>query len=157
MIRPRFLSPSERRELKAGTRSYHEDHRAARRANAMLLLDYGESFVQIAKFLYLDDDTIRGWYKTYSEAGWQALSIEGWKGGQARMACTQEAKLCACLDGRSAAPIMAHIAARYGLEYLHSGCLKLLVRLGFEYREPKGLPRVAAAEKQDEFIAMYEQ
>ena len=37
----------------------------ARRANAMLLLDDGESCTQIAKFLYLDDDTIRGWYEAY--------------------------------------------------------------------------------------------
>ncbi len=53
----------------------------ARRANAILLLDDGESCVQIAKFLYLDDDTIRGWYKTYREGGWDALSTDGWKGG----------------------------------------------------------------------------
>jgi hypothetical protein len=28
-----------------------------------LLLDDGESCTQIGNFLYLDDDTIRGWYK----------------------------------------------------------------------------------------------
>ena len=76
------------------------------------------------------------------------------------MTSAQEAELCAWLDARfcrSAAPIMAHITAQYGLEYSHSGCLKLLARLGFEYRKPKGLPRVASAEKQAEFITMYEQ
>jgi len=75
------------------------------------------------------------------------------------MTSAQEAELCAWLDGRfcrSVAPIVAHIAAQYGLEYSHSGCLKLLARLGFEYRKPKGLPRVAPAEKQSEFIALYE-
>jgi len=160
MIRAGFLSPSERRELEACTRSHREDHGVARRANAILLLDDGESCVQIAKFLYLDDDTIRGWYKTYREAGWDTLSIDGWKGGQARVTSSQEAELCAWLDGRfcrSVAPIVAHIAAQYGVEYSHSGCLKLLARLGFEYRKPKGLPRVAPAEKQAEFIALYEQ
>ena len=160
MIRPGFLSSSERRTLEACVRRQREDHGVARRANAILLLDDGESCVQIAKFLYLDDDTIRGWYKTYREAGWDALSIDGWKGGQARMTSVQEAELCAWLDGRfcrSVAPIIAHIAAQYGLEYSHSGCLKLLARLGFEYRKPKGLPRVAPAEKQAEFIALYEQ
>ena len=160
MIRPGFLSSSERRTLEACVRRQREDHGVARRANAILLLDDGQSCVQIAKFLYLDDDTIRGWYKTYREAGWDALSIDGWKGGQARMTSVQEAELCAWLDGRfcrSVAPIIAHIAAQYGLEYSHSGCLKLLARLGFEYRKPKGLPRVAPAEKQAEFIALYEQ
>ena len=160
MIRPSFLSPSERRELEACVRRQREDHGVARRANALLLLDDGKSCQAIADFLYLDDDTIRGWYKTYREAGWDALSIDGWKGGQARMTSAQEAELCAWLDDRfcrSAAPIIAHIAAQYGLEYAHSGCLKRLARLGFEYRKPKGLPRVASAEKQAEFIALYEQ
>ena len=160
MICPGFLSLSERGELESCTRSHREDHGIARRANAILLLDGGKSCQAIADFRYLDDDTIRGWYKTYREAGWEALSIDGWKGGQARMTSAQEAELCAWLDGRfcrSVAPIVAHIAAQYGLEYSHSGCLKLLARLGFEYRKPKGLPRVAPAEKQAEFIALYEQ
>ena len=160
MIRPGFLSSSERRELEACTRSHREDHGIARRANAILLLDDGKSCQAIAEFLYLDDDTIRGWYKTYREAGWDGLSVDGWKGAQARMTSAQEAELCAWLDARfccSAAPIMAHITAQYGLEYSHSGCLKLLARLGFEYRKPKSLPRVASTEKQAEFITMYEQ
>ena len=95
MIRPGFLSPSERGELESCTRSHCEDHGIARRANAILLLDDGKSCQAIADFLYLDDDTIRGWYKTYREAGWDALSIDGWKGGQARMTSAQEAELFA--------------------------------------------------------------
>ena len=137
MIRPGFLSPSERRELEACTRSHREDHGIARRANAILLLDDGKSCQAIAEFLYLDDDTIRGWYKTYREAGWDGLSVDGWKGAQARMTSAQEAELCAWLDARfcrSAAPIMAHITAQYGLEYSHSGCLKLLAKI--EARNP---------------------
>ena len=42
------------------------------------------------------------------------------------------------------------------MDYSHSGCIKPLSRLGYEYRKPKGLPSVASAEKQAEFIAMYE-
>ncbi|MDO5758890.1 MAG: hypothetical protein Q4P24_15710 [Rhodobacterales bacterium] len=38
----------------------------------------------------------------------------------------------------------------------NSGCIKLLARLSFEYRKPKPLPRVASAEAQAEFIALYE-
>ena len=82
LISPGFLSSPERLALEACVRRQREDHGVARRANAILLLDDGESCVQIARFLYLDDDTIRGWYKTYREAGWEALSVDGWKGGQ---------------------------------------------------------------------------
>ena len=89
MIRPSFLSHSERSELEACVRSQREDHGVARRANAILLLDDWKSCQAIAEYLYLDDDTIRGWYKTYREAGWDALSVDGWKGGQARMTSAQ--------------------------------------------------------------------
>ncbi|WP_425320147.1 winged helix-turn-helix domain-containing protein [Marivita cryptomonadis] len=68
-------------------------------------------------------------------------------------------ELCAWLDERfcrSTVEIRAHIAAQHGVDYSHSGCIKLLARLGYEYRKPKGLPRVASTEKQAEFIAMYE-
>ena len=92
-------------------RSHREDHGIARRANAILLLDDGESCAQIAKFLYLDDDTIRSWYRAYQEGGWDALSTDGWKGGQSRMTSAQEAELCVCLDERfcrSTVEIRAH-------------------------------------------------
>jgi hypothetical protein len=41
-------------------RRQREDRGVARRANAILLLDDGEVCARIAKFPYLDDDTIRG-------------------------------------------------------------------------------------------------
>ncbi len=159
MIRPGFLSLSERHELEACVRRQREDHGIARRANAMLVLDDGKSCQEIAEFLYLDDDTIRSWYKAYHRDGWEVLALTGWKGGQPRMSATQEAVLSGWLDERfcrSARQIRAYITAEFGLEYSHSGCIKLLARLGFEYRKPKPLPRVASAEKQAEFIALYE-
>jgi transposase len=159
MIRPNFLTPEDRLELERCVRRQREDHGIARRANALLLLDDGESCVQIAKFLYLDDDTIRGWLKTYKRDGWEALAIDGWQGGVSRLAPDQEAALVDWLEKqfcRSACEVRAHIAAKFGINYSHSGCLKLLRRLGFEYRKPKALPRVADEVKQREFIAFYD-
>ncbi len=158
MMRPGFLSTDERHDLEACVRRQREDHGVARRANAILLLDDGESYPRISKLLYLDDDTIRSWYKTYRQDGWDALSINGWKGGQSRMTQAQEAALCDWLEARfcrSTAEIRVHISAEFGLHYSHSGCIKLLARLGFEYRKPKPLPRVAPTERQEEFIALY--
>ena len=43
MIRPGFLSSADRIELEACVRRQREDHGIARRANAILLLDDGES------------------------------------------------------------------------------------------------------------------
>lgn len=159
MIRPGFLSSTERLELEACVRSQREDHGIARRANAILLLDDGESCLQIARFLYLDDDTIRGRHKTYQQGGWDAVSVDAWKGSASRMTPAQEVALCTWLEQRfcrSTAPIRAYIATEFGLEYSHSGCIKLLARLGFEYRRPKPLPKVASAEAQAGFIELYE-
>jgi len=69
------------------------------------------------------------------------------------------AALCVWLEGRfcrSTVEIRAYIEAAFGLRYCHSGCVKLLARLGFEYRKPKALPRVADMVKQAEFIDFYE-
>ena len=71
----------------------------------------------------------------------------------------QEGALCAWLEARfcrSTIEIRANVAGECGLNYSHSGCIKLLARLGFEYHKPKALPRVADVAKQAEFITMYE-
>jgi len=159
MIVPHFLTPTDRLLLERCVRRHIEEHGIARRANAILLLDKGKSCAEIAEFLYLDDDTVRGWYKAYHQDGWETLALDGWQGGQSRMTAEQEAELIVWLDARfcrSADEVGAHIKAQYGLSYSHSGCLKLLRRLGFEYRKPKTLPRVADEAKQASFIALYE-
>ncbi len=46
----------------------------ARRANALVLLDDGMSCEAIAKVLFLDDDTIRTWYRLYEEDGIEGLT-----------------------------------------------------------------------------------
>ena len=120
MIRPSFLSSAERGELEACVRRQREDHGIARRANALLLLDDGESCTQIAKFLYLDDDTIRGWHEAYRRDGWEVLALDNWQGGQSRLTSAQEAALCGWLEARfyrSTGEIRAYISAEFGLRY----------------------------------------
>jgi len=135
MMRRGFLSSIECPELEACVRSQREDHGIARRVNAVLLLDDGKSCQVIAEFLYLDDDTIRGWYNPYRESGRAALAIDGCKGGQSRMTSAEEAALCTWLEGRfcrSTVEIRSHIASEFGLKYSHSGCIKLLKQVGSE-------------------------
>lgn len=129
MICHGFLSAAERLELEACVRRQREDHGIALRANAILLLDDGKSCQKISEFLYMDDDTIHGWYNTYREDGWDALALNGWKGGHSQMTQAQEAALCAWLEERfcrSTVEIRAHVSAEFGLDYSHSGCIKLL-------------------------------
>src|SRR5438034_6888538 len=80
MIRGGFLDASIREDLIALVRDGKAETRLTRRANALLLLDDGMSCEAIAKVLYLDDDTIRYWYKLYGEKGLSWLADFGYKG-----------------------------------------------------------------------------
>lgn len=159
MICSGFLSSNDRKEMLGCVKSQTEEHGIARRANALLLLDDGQSCAQVAKVLYLDDDTVRRWYKQYLQGGWDFVVINDWQGGQSRMSTEQEGALCAWLDDRfcrSTGEIRAYIRTEFDIAYSQSGCIKLLARLGFEYRKPKAVPRVADAAQQAGFISAYE-
>ena len=91
MICPGFLSSAERLALEACVLRQREDHGIARCAKAILPLDNGQSCVRTAKFLYLDDGTVRGWHKIFVQDGWDAIALDGWKGGQSRMTPAQKA------------------------------------------------------------------
>ena len=159
MIRGGFLSEEGRAHLEAIVRRSSEKHGFARRANAILLLDDGWSCEDVARALYLDDDTVRGWHKAFTTDGPQALRAFGWKGSAPKLTRCQETELVETLSARffpSTAAVMAHIEARYGISYSKSGVIALLHRLGFEYRKPKGLPAKADAAAQEAFAAYYE-
>ncbi|AML50826.1 hypothetical protein RC74_05595 [Falsihalocynthiibacter arcticus] len=79
MIRPNFLTTADRLELLSCVKRQREDHGVARRANALLLLNDGMSCAQIAKVLFLDDDTVRSWHKQYLAEDWEAVAYDGWK------------------------------------------------------------------------------
>src|SRR5215831_4811212 len=59
MIRAGFLSREDRADLIALARDGSAAHRLGRRANALVLLDDGLSCEEVAKVLFLDDDTVR--------------------------------------------------------------------------------------------------
>ena len=70
----------------------------------------------------------------YEHGGWEVLAIDGWQGGKSRMSAEQETALVGWLESRfcgSTGKIKEYIAAEFGIGYSHSGCLKLLCRLGF--------------------------
>lgn len=154
-----FLSAEDRSELLACVRRQREAHGIARRANALLLLDAGMSCAQVAQVLFVDDDTVRGWHKQYLSDGWEAVALDGWRGGASRLTAAQEAALAEWLEARicrSTREVRAYILRIFRVQYAHSGCLKLLRRLGFEYRKPRVALRPADPALQAAFIANYE-
>ncbi len=75
MIRGNFLTPEQRRDLTILARKATVEHRVARRANALVLLDRGKSCEEVAEFLLLDDDTVRTWYSLFEQTG-----VRAWDG-----------------------------------------------------------------------------
>ena len=90
MIRGGFLDPESRRDLIELTRDGSVEHRLARRANALLLLDDGMSCDVIAKVLFLDDDTVRTWYRLYQDEGIEGLAGFGFGGSACRLSDAQQ-------------------------------------------------------------------
>src|SRR3954447_10541449 len=80
MIGGGFLTAEERQDLTELARDGLAEHRLARRANALVLLDRGMSCV--GRVLLIDDDTIRTWHRLFEADGVDGLA--GFKyGGRA--------------------------------------------------------------------------
>jgi transposase len=93
MIRRGFLDGESRQDLIELSRDGSAAHRLAWRANALLLLDEGMSCEAIAKVLFLDDDTVRTWFRLYQEDGIEGLASFGYEGGACRLSEEQQDKL----------------------------------------------------------------
>ncbi len=146
MIRGGFLSAKERTALQAVMRHPSEIYGVVRRANAILLLDDGWNCDKVAEALYLDDDTVRTWFKRYQAGSLDEMKVFDWKGRNRYLSREQEAELTVRLGERlyrDSSEVAAYIAAKWGVTYGRSGCVNLLHRLGFEYRRPESLPSQA--------------
>src|SRR2546428_3986356 len=144
MIRGGFLSDAERQALTAMARDGLAEHRVARRANAIVLLDKGWSCARVAGALLLDDDTVREWFQAYETGGLDALSHFGHEGSSCRLTLEQQAALQNWITGRlprSTRTIGAWLEKNLGFNYSRPGLIALLHRLGFDYRKPHKMPR----------------
>ncbi|MCW5698771.1 MAG: IS630 family transposase [Rhodospirillales bacterium] len=158
MIRPGFLPAKERRALVKVARNGLCEHRVARRANAIVLLNDGWSCEAVAKALLVDDDTVRGWYRSYESGGLEELERFGHEGSSCRLTEEEQADLTSWVtatlpcDSKS---IGAWIEERFGLSYSHAGLIALLHRLGLEYRKPKAVSSKLDEAEQQDFIKDY--
>ncbi len=160
MIRAGFLCPEDRSDLIAMARDGSSVHRLARRANALLLLDDGWSCEKAAKVLFVDDDTIRSWFRLFQEGGIDGLLWFDHAGSACQLTDAQQARLkdwvTAALP-RTTRAIGAFIAAEFGIVYeCRSGLVALLHRLGLEYHKPQIIGRKLDETTQQAFIEAYE-
>jgi transposase len=158
MIRAGFLDEGTRKELTALVRDGKAESRVTRRANALLLLDDGWSCQKTAQALYMDDDTIRYWHELYQEKGLTWLAEFGYKGRSCEMTAAQQQALAKWVEEtlpRATSMVGEWIEKTYEISYTRSAIIKLLTRLGMEYRKPKSIPGKPDPAKQAAFIKAY--
>lgn len=159
MIRAGFLDAEAKRDLTALARDGSVEHRLGRRANALLLLNDGMSCVNVARVLFMDDDTIRTWHRLYLQDGIEGLAGFGYEGSACRLSIEQQDKLKAWIGEtlpRSTRQIGAWIEKEFGIVYEgRSGLIALLHRLGMEHRKPQAIPRKLDEKTQQDFIKYY--
>lgn len=155
-----FLKAEELRVLGELARNGLAEHRLARRANALILLDRGMSYRQVAAVLLLDDDTVRSWRQLFEAEGVDGLAGFHYGGRHAFLTPAQDAELTTWVTQtlpRSTRQVGAWIEASFGIRYAsRSGLIELLHRLGFVHRRPQAVSSKMDPAKQRRFIANYE-
>jgi len=155
-----FLDAESRHDLIELARDGSAEHRLARRANALLLLDDGMGYGAVAKVLFLDDDTVRTWRRLYEDDGIEGLAGFGYEGSACRLSAEHQDRLKAWITEalpRTTREVGAWIEREAGIQYgSRSGLIALLHRLGMEHRKPKAVSRKLDPAKQAAFIKQYE-
>lgn len=158
MIRGNFLDETTRKELTSLVKDGKAETRVTRRANALLLLDKGWSCERVAEALFMDDDTIRYWHELWTQQGFAWLAEFGYKGRVCELTREQQAALAKWVSEtlpRTTSVIGEWIEKTYEISYTRSAIIKLLGRLGMEYRKPKAIPKKLDPAKQTAFIKAY--
>lgn len=159
MILPGFLDKESRDDLLDIARDGLTEHRLARRANALLLLDDGMSCEAVARVLFIDDDTVRTWHRLYLVEGIDGLAGFGLGGSACRLSVARQDRLAAWIIAtlpRTTREIGAWIEREFEIAYQgRSGLIKLLHRLGMEHRRPEAVSRKLDPARQQAFIDGY--
>lgn len=154
---PNFLTPEQVQILKQSHKIVKEK-RLADRIKAVLYLNYGLPYSEIAKLLLLDETTIRRHAEKFQTQGIDGLLECHFAGGKPRLNLIQETELKNFLKDntkRTAIEVVSHIQKTYGVKFTIIGVTKLLHRLGFAYKKPKIIPGKADSQRQAEFLEKY--
>src|SRR3954466_9088468 len=93
MIRGGFLTAEEREDLTELARDGLAEHRLARRATGLVLLDRAMSCDEVGRVLLIDDDTIRTWHRLFEKDGVDGLAGFNYGGRACQLTLEQQATL----------------------------------------------------------------
>jgi len=154
---PNFLNADQILVLKQAHKQI-KDKKLADRIKAVLSLNRGMGYPELAAVLLLDEVTLHRYVKRFQEKGLDGLLEYRYTGGQAKLTTIQEQELKAFLKintHRTASAVLKHIQKKYHTAFSVIGVTKLLHRLGFSYKKPKIVPGKAEAVKQAAFLEAY--
>jgi len=109
-----------------------------RRANALLLLDDGLAPIDIARVLYLDEETIRAWKRSFENDGLGSLDLQAYSKREGHLRSDQEEQLATLFrekPPKTTDEVRAVIEKLFDVAYSKSGAIKLMGRLGFCYKK----------------------
>jgi len=133
--------------------------KSADRIKAILLLNDGFSYAQVAKILMLDSITIRRYEKQFESVGVYGLIECRYLGSHGTLTKMQEMGLITHLRNHTyhtVKEIVIYAQKHYRKSYSIEGMTHLLHRIGFVYKKTKQVPGKVHLEKQEEFKKKYE-
>jgi len=148
-----FLSPAQVFELRQLHRKTHPNKRD--KIKAILMLNSGYSYEEIAEVLILDDSTIRRWHNQYISSGIMTLLEDNYIGGTSKLNKTRQQELVEHLENTmylTAKQICSYVKKRYKVSYTVKGMTSFLHQMGFRYKKPIHIPGKADIEAQRAFI-----
>ena len=152
-----FLTKEQREELLSELR-LERNRKFADRIRVILLLDTGETSSDIARFLFLDESTVRNYEKRYKEGGLEKLVNDYYMGRSSYLSSEEQSKLIVELESKvylTTKSIIFYVSKEFGVIYTVGGMTRLLHQLGFSYKKPKGVPGKAKTEEQEAFVKEY--
>lgn len=152
-----FLTKRERELLISQHKREHEG-KYRDRIKAIVLLDEGWSYEQIARALLIDHKTVRRTYEIYITEGIDELLTTNYSGRESFLTEIQQKELQNHLEQRiylSSSSVCSYVEKTYQITYSIKGMTVLLHKLGFTYKKPKVIPGKADKERQKAFIEKY--
>lgn len=137
-----------------------KDKKLADRIKAILALNTGFSYEQIAKLLLLDEVTLRRYIQKFKNQGVSGLLECRYHGGKSHLTILEQNALETYLVSHTlttAKEVRAYILQTYGKQYTLIGITKLLHRLGFTYKKPKVMPGNVSLALQAAFLTEYKE
>jgi transposase len=153
----KFLNIDQRQEL-LDELKIERSRKYADRIRVILLLDDGQRYSEIAKFLFLDERTIVNYKNRYDEGGLDAL-VNDHYAGRASLLDKKALKILEIDLQEKIYPttkaVIQYIKKKFGVRYSRGGVTELLHRLNFSFKKATAVPGKAVKEEQEKFVKRY--